>query len=337
MWLGRRVSEGSQVPIIPADVVFIGRKLANGATGFIREAMFRGKQVVVKVTALFCTVSKCLCARREGVLDQGSIFIEKPDKFGIPPDSDEYSHYAKALVDEAELLYSLVHPNIVRVFGLVVDGQTTPKTYILMERGTSSLRSWLDKNRLISIEQLLLLSHNILSGLAFLHTRSPPIVHCDVKDDNVLVFVSHESLTAKLCDMDVAQALTGACTSVDGGAAFFKAPELTAAKPVTAKVDVFSFGVMLALIVVKHLSTGAGGSQSVPVALLPDHLDRHRYVETALARLDDVPVVKALIEGCVHTDGEKRWSSAQALEIVDILISSRNLTIQVTQHALFNP
>ena len=84
---------------------------------------------------------------------------------------------------------------------------------------------------------------DLLAGCAYLHARSPPILHRDLKPPNVL----HDAQRrCKLCDF-------GTCTELrDGaplptewiGSALYVAPEVDAHKPYGLAADVFSFGVL---------------------------------------------------------------------------------------------
>mmetsp|Transcript_14727 Transcript_14727/g.33394 ORF Transcript_14727/g.33394 Transcript_14727/m.33394 type:complete len:180 (+) Transcript_14727:3-542(+) len=77
----------------------------------------------------------------------------------------------------------------------------------------------------------------VAEGMAFLHSRSPPVVHRDLKSHNVLIDAAGE---CKLCDFGLVD-----MKEVTAGTPNYMAPELFLAKPYSTPVDVFAFGVLL--------------------------------------------------------------------------------------------
>lgn len=94
------------------------------------------------------------------------------------------------------------------------------------------------------------LALGIARGLVYLHEEcSAPIIHCDIKPQNILL---DEHLTARISDFGLAKSLaldqTRTHTAIRGTKGYV-APEWFKSAPVTAKVDVYSFGVMLLEII----------------------------------------------------------------------------------------
>ncbi|GLT59531.1 hypothetical protein SLA2020_323440 [Shorea laevis] len=86
----------------------------------------------------------------------------------------------------------------------------------------------------------------IARGLAHLHEEcSNQIIHCDIKPQNILL---DDSLTARISDFGLAKLLktdqTRTVTAIRGTKGYV-APEWFKSKPVTVKVDVYSFGTLL--------------------------------------------------------------------------------------------
>lgn len=80
----------------------------------------------------------------------------------------------------------------------------------------------------------------------YLHEEcDPQIIHCDIKPQNVLL---DSNYTAKISDFGMAKLLmkdrTRTSTNVRGTMGYL-APEWLKNAPITAKVDIYSFGVML--------------------------------------------------------------------------------------------
>ncbi|MCI11997.1 G-type lectin S-receptor-like serine/threonine protein kinase RLK1-like, partial [Trifolium medium] len=90
----------------------------------------------------------------------------------------------------------------------------------------------------------------IARGLLYLHEEcETQIIHCDIKPQNVLLDANH---VAKIADFGLSKLLNKDQTRTNTnfrGTIGYIAPEWLRSSPITAKVDVFSFGVMLLEII----------------------------------------------------------------------------------------
>ena len=100
--------------------------------------------------------------------------------------------------------------------------------------------------------ELLTISQQSLSALAYLHGRKPPITHRDIKPDNILV-QSLQPLCIKLADFGLAK-MTGSSLKTICGTATYAAPEIAryigSSKDVprekyTPAIDIWSLGVVI--------------------------------------------------------------------------------------------
>mmetsp|Transcript_5125 Transcript_5125/g.13552 ORF Transcript_5125/g.13552 Transcript_5125/m.13552 type:complete len:208 (-) Transcript_5125:143-766(-) len=91
--------------------------------------------------------------------------------------------------------------------------------------------------------KLLRYLHDVAKGCAYLHARSPAVLHRDLKPPNVLYNEQHE---CKLCDFGTALLLApfDEPPTEEIGTAMYMAPEVDGAKPYGLPADIFSFGVM---------------------------------------------------------------------------------------------
>ena len=88
--------------------------------------------------------------------------------------------------------------------------------------------------------------HNVASGLAYLHERTPPIIHRDISAKNVLLTTG---MVAKIADLGVARILprmqAAATMTKAPGANVYMPPEaLEGGSKYDASIDIFSFGVV---------------------------------------------------------------------------------------------
>uniref|UniRef100_A0A3Q0SFA1 Protein kinase domain-containing protein n=1 Tax=Amphilophus citrinellus TaxID=61819 RepID=A0A3Q0SFA1_AMPCI len=106
--------------------------------------------------------------------------------------------------EEAGMLKGLQHPNIVRFYDSW-EGPCKGKKCIvlvteLMTSGT--LKTYLKRFKVMKIKVLRSWCRQILKGLHFLHTRAPPIIHRDLKCDNI--FITGPTGSVKIGDLGLA-------------------------------------------------------------------------------------------------------------------------------------
>jgi len=109
--------------------------------------------------------------------------------------------------EEADMLKGLQHPNIVRFYDSweVQKSAGVNKKYIvlvteLMTSGT--LKTYLRRFKKINQRVLKSWCRQILKGLHFLHTRQPPVIHRDLKCDNI--FITGPTGSVKIGDLGLA-------------------------------------------------------------------------------------------------------------------------------------
>ncbi|KAF9603257.1 hypothetical protein IFM89_034590 [Coptis chinensis] len=95
------------------------------------------------------------------------------------------------LHNEVRLLKSLKHNNIIKFYNSWVDDEN--KTInILTELFTSgSLRQYGKKHKRFNLKAVKSWAIQILLGLKYLHSHSPPIIHRDIKCDNIFINGNH--------------------------------------------------------------------------------------------------------------------------------------------------
>ena len=147
---------------------------------------------------------------------------------------------------ERDILASLEHPHIARLYDAGVDPQGLP--YLAMEYVQGeSLTGWSDAHRL-GIPERLGLFLQVLEAVQYAHAKH--VIHRDLKPSNILVT---ESGQVRLLDFGVARLLDAeetdqpALTSVYGRALTpdYASPELLRGDPIDERSDLYSLGVLL--------------------------------------------------------------------------------------------
>uniref|UniRef100_A0A3Q0SPF7 Protein kinase domain-containing protein n=1 Tax=Amphilophus citrinellus TaxID=61819 RepID=A0A3Q0SPF7_AMPCI len=146
--------------------------------------------------------------------------------------------------EEAGMLKGLQHPNIVRFYDSW-EGPCKGKKCIvlvteLMTSGT--LKTYLKRFKVMKIKVLRSWCRQILKGLHFLHTRAPPIIHRDLKCDNI--FITGPTGSVKIGDLGLATLKRASFAKSVIGTPEFMAPEMYEEK-YDESVDVYAFGMCM--------------------------------------------------------------------------------------------
>jgi ankyrin repeat protein len=142
---------------------------------------------------------------------------------------------------EVEMLIKFRHENIVLFRGAVI----TPEcSALLTELCTESLFDRLERLAPIPWAVRLRWARDVAKGMTYLHARTPPVVHRDLKSLNVLLDING---TVKLCDFGIARLRehTFVMTQHIAGSPSWMAPEVLRGDDFGPASDVYSFGVLL--------------------------------------------------------------------------------------------
>ncbi|KAM1055279.1 hypothetical protein FF1_028849 [Malus domestica] len=159
------------------------------------------------------------------------------------------------------------HRNLVQLLGFCYEGEHQMLVYEFMSNG--SLASFLFGELRPSWCQRRQIALGIARGLLYLHEEcSRKIVHCDIKPQNILL---DDSFTARISDFGLAKLLkidqTLTTTGIRGTKGYV-APEWLNRLPITAKVDIYSYGILLLEIIFcrKHFEVAAEDEDKVILA-----------------------------------------------------------------------
>src|SRR5882724_11958048 len=157
-----------------------------------------------------------------------------------------------ALAREFQMLSSLHHPNVIRVFDYGFDETCGP--YFTMEL-LSSPRNIRSACALATVEDELDPLVQLLRGLVYVHRRN--IIHCDLKPSNVLVVDG----VVKILDFGIA--LAKSAQSRSAGTIGYIAPEVLLGGSPTVASDLFAFGVIAYQLLAERFPFDMSGAPSL--------------------------------------------------------------------------
>ena len=154
------------------------------------------------------------------------------------------------LFNEAFILSKIAHENVVRVYEANTFEYNSRKIYYIATEfvNGSTLAQYINDNVKLPISLAFNLQKDICRGLALAHKMIPPVVHRDVKPNNILLSLNGDSLKAKVADfgqakhVDLETRLTNA-----GGTLAYMSPECFWNYQSPAS-DVFSAGMVFYLM-----------------------------------------------------------------------------------------
>eukprot|EP00775_Hariotina_reticulata_P009149 gene9149-9317_t len=140
------------------------------------------------------------------------------------------------LFAEIRVLKTLTHRNIIKFYDWWYDCSNQTINFITEYFTSGTLRQYRKKHKHISEQAIKRWAFQILEGLLYLHAHDPPIMHRDLKCDNILI--NGTSGQVKIADLGMASCQRG--LSVVGTPEFI-APEVYD-ETYNEKVDIYSFG-----------------------------------------------------------------------------------------------
>jgi serine/threonine-protein kinase len=160
-------------------------------------------------------------------------------------------------IAEALLLSSIKHPNIIEVYDANVlktgKGQLGYFTMTYVPGGTLE-RYWRSfDNDLMPVEAVVEVIKQTCRGLAVAHSSSPPIVHRDIKPQNILVGFGSDGLHIRLSDFGLAKSVNPLTLLVSAkGTLGFKPPE-SLRNVDSCAADIWAIGTTLYLLLTDEM------------------------------------------------------------------------------------
>ena len=211
-----------------------------------------------------------------------------------------------AFLTEMQYMSHLIHPNIIRLVGTVLEN---PNICMVMEYAREgTLRDYLRTHESLDWHSYKRdFALGIAKGFTYMHARHPPLIHRDLKSTNVLITEWKE---VKISDFGTARELDNLELSECLGTKYYMSPEMLNGDKYTTKTDVYSFGSVLADI-------GMGGhlvSLFVNRTDGPRAIDFNNYITKGWrpslpqAWAEEMPIIVKLIEACWNPNPDERPS-----------------------------
>ena len=249
----------------------IGAEINRGAYGTVHSGLLNGKPVAVKRIHILLLDA----AKQQGDFDK------------------MFSDFQR----ECQLLEHLEHPHVVGFKGAFYDS-ASEEPILVMELMSENLQTYLkDRKGKLSRQKQLQICVEIVRALRFLHMRSPPIMHRDLTDKNILL--SSDGLI-KIGDLGQSKWKTpDYFSTAQPGAIPFMPPEaMMPHSHYDEKIDIFSLGVLMLEIATQELPcvslVGIGTSSEL----------QRRHGD--LSKLDQDHPLKQLILSCLKDDPKER-------------------------------
>ncbi|KAL5712636.1 non-specific serine/threonine protein kinase [Ranunculus cassubicifolius] len=143
---------------------------------------------------------------------------------------------------EIHLLKTLKHKNIMKFYSSWVDVANRNINFVTEMFTSGTLRQYRQRHKRVNIRAVKHWCRQILKGLLYLHSHDPPVIHRDLKCDNI--FVNGNQGEVKIGDLGLAAILRKTDVAHCVGTPEFMAPEVYD-EEYNELIDIYSFGMCI--------------------------------------------------------------------------------------------
>lgn len=235
----------------------------------------------------------------------------------IRADVADQPEFMRMFVAEAEIALGLNHANIVQVFDF---GQVHGDFYLAMElvEGADLMRLGQlvhERGDRVPIVVAAYVAHQVVAGLAYAHGKRDDfgrplgIVHRDISPHNIMLSLAG---TVKILDFGIARTRTQVRPEDDNtiqGKIAYMSPEQALGRPVDARSDIYSLGVVLWELLAGELVFRDSDRRKALEQVRTRPLPPIRRVAPAVPE-----ELAAIVDRALARDPAERWDSARALQ-----------------------
>ena len=261
----------------------IGRFLGQGSYGKVYQGTYNSRPVAVK------KLHEILLDERINNEDEDVLFAD-------------FAH-------ESEISRSVKDPHVVEFIGMCINPNQEGGVVLVMELMDQTLEKYLqDKRGKLPQNKQVDICRQITSGLKYLHSLDPQILHRDLKSSNILL--DREGNTAKISDFGQARfrRANQYLSTTNSGTLLYMSPESlrNGDRKFYDRDDIFSLGVLMLEI----------GTQEPPSCFLGGIGDRPEVERRAkdLSKMPDDHPLKWYIVRCINNDTKERPLAKEVLQ-----------------------
>ncbi|CAH8253781.1 unnamed protein product [Arabidopsis lyrata] len=266
----------------------------------------------------------------KAVLDDGKL-LAAVKRTTITP-AGNYNNNVSQVDNEIEILTRVRHRWMVNLIGYCVDHRRKTKLLVVEYMPNGTLHDQLHSRSSLPVSWNRRIKHALQIAIAVhaLHTAETPVIHRDIKSCNILI---DGNGNARLADFGLA--LIGnvdderlKCTPPAGTLGYLD-PSYLAPADLTAKSDVFSFGILLLEIISGREAIDLNYSPSCIVDWAVPLIKRGEFAAICDLKIKNRPysaVIRKLVmmaARCVRSTAKKR---PDMLEVVECLKTVRKLS-----------
>ncbi|XP_042417892.1 receptor kinase-like protein Xa21 [Zingiber officinale] len=263
-----------------------------------------------------------------GSVYKGKLNWENHEEIAVKVLNLQQKGALKSFMSECEALRNIKHRNFIKILTSCssIDFQENDFKALVFEfLPNGSLENWIYPKanegtlQRLSLSQRLNIAIDVASALTYLHHHGEtPMIHCDLKPSNVLLYhnmVAHVSdfrLSEFLVKTTSSSSMRQTNSSTLKGTIGYVAPEYGMTTKVSAKGDVYSFGILLL-----EMFTGKGPTSDAFKDAFKEGMNLHKFVEMALpTRITEIldPYLLMEIEEAGGADVSPNESKLRMLE-----------------------
>lgn len=215
---------------------------------------------------------------------------------------DEVS--VKRFINESKAVSMLSHPNIVTIYDVSVHSDAK---YIVMEYIEGiTLKNYMTKKGKLEIREIIMYTEQVLRALEHAHQKG--IVHRDIKPQNIMLL---KNGIIKIMDFGIAKLPNAETVTVKDsaiGTVYYISPEQASGKPIDARSDIYSLGVMMYEMATGKLPFTADSPVSVALKQIND------TAKPVKEEMPSLPLgLSQIIARAMDKDPDMRYQSAQQM------------------------
>ena len=215
---------------------------------------------------------------------------------------DEVS--VKRFINESKAVSMLSHPNIVTIYDVYVRSDAK---YIVMEYIEGiTLKNYMTKKGKLEFREIIMYTEQVLRALEHAHQKG--IVHRDIKPQNIMLL---KNGIIKVMDFGIAKLPNAETVTVKDsaiGTVYYISPEQASGKPIDARSDIYSLGVMMYEMATGKLPFTADSPVSVALKQIND------TAKPVKEEMPSLPLgLSQIIARAMDKDPDMRYQSAQQM------------------------